>query len=168
MLTRDRLFALNYLLLLVNAMATFVGEAVALRGAAGALLSLFDISAIVWLAIIACLALLWNSGSAAVIVRRDWVYTAIMACIAIVPFPALSAVFLVAAGLWGYFSSAMGSPARRAAVILISLSAFFFWGRLFLALGAGPMLAADYSFYPGSRGCQCLAILSRRLMARPL
>lgn len=127
-------------------MPTFIGEALALRGGFGAALNLFDISAIVWIAIIACLALLWQSDAAGSPYARDWAVTVIVAGVSVIPFPALSAAALSIAGLWGIFTAPAGSPARRASIILLSLSAFFFWGRVVLALGAGPMLAADAQF----------------------
>jgi exosortase/archaeosortase family protein len=133
-------------LLIANAMPTFITEAIVTRGAMAAVLNLFDISAVVWLAIAACLALLWTSGSEAQPERGDWAVTTVVVLIALIPFPALSAAGLTAAGVWGFLSAPKGSVARRASVIVLSLSTFFFWGRLFLALGGGPMLAADAQF----------------------
>lgn len=127
-------------------MPAFISEAIALRGSFGAVLNLFDISAIVWLAIIACLALLWQSGDAASPTSRDWAVTALISAVCLLPFPALNAVALSVAGFWAIFTAPAGSPTRRASIILLSLSAFFFWGRVVLALGAGPMLAADAQF----------------------
>ena len=127
-------------------MPTFIGEAIALRGGFGAALNLFDISAIVWLAVIACLTLLWQSDDISPPSVRDWAVTVIIAGVSVLPFPALSAAALSGAGIWGIFTAPAGSPARRASIILLSLSAFFFWGRVVLALGAGPMLAADAQF----------------------
>ena len=60
---RDRLFAFAYLLLTLNALTIFVGVAVESYGWLGATLTLFDVSAIVWLAIAAGLALLWDTKS---------------------------------------------------------------------------------------------------------
>jgi exosortase/archaeosortase family protein len=119
---------------------------VALRGWLVAFLSLFDISAIVWLAIFACLSLLWQSKDGAVVTSRDWAFTVVVALVSALPFAALSAAALCLAGLCGMVTSPKGSEARRAGAILVSLSAFFFWGRVFLALGAGPMLSADAQF----------------------
>lgn len=117
-----------------------------MRGCFGAALNLFDISAIVWLAIIACFVLLWQSNDSAAASSSDWVATALIASVSMVPFPALSAAALSVVGLWGIFTARTRSPVRRASIILLSLSAFFFWGRVVLALGAGPMLSADAQF----------------------
>lgn len=91
-------------------MPTFIGEAIALRGGFGAVLNLFDISAIVWLAIIACLALLWQSEDTVDPSARDWAVTALVVAVGIMPFPALSAAVLGIAGLWGIFTAPAGQP----------------------------------------------------------
>jgi exosortase/archaeosortase family protein len=145
-LSRDRLFALNYGLLIANALPTFVSESLLTKGVTGAALNLFDISAIVWLAIIACLALLWNSGNDAAPDHKDWVLTTLIICASLLPSPAISGAMLSLLGLWGLIASPAGSTVLRASAILISLSTFLLWGRVFLALGAGPMLAADAQF----------------------
>ncbi len=145
-LSRDRLLALNYGLLIANALPTFVGEAIQSRGFALAVLNLFDISAIIWLAILAALALLWNGPSGIPASRRDWALTALVICVCLIPSPAVSAAMLTLVGLSGLLFLPAASAARRASAIIVSLSTFLLWGRMVLALGAGPMLAADAQF----------------------
>lgn len=143
---RRALFGYVCLLLSTNAIPVFVGEAVQTHGWFVAALNLFDISAIVWLALAAMLALCWQKGADESARSRDWVVLGFAALAALLPAPPLSGAALSAAGLWGFFSFPAHSPGRRAAAIALSLSAFFFWGHLFLALGAGPLLSADAWF----------------------
>ncbi len=143
---RSALFGYVCLLLVANAIPTFIGEAVQTHGWLIAALNLFDISAIVWLAIAAILALCWQSGKGPAPTRGDWAVAGLAALAALFPAPPLSGVALTGVGLWGWFTFGRHSPGRRAAAIVLSLSAFFFWGRLFLALGSGPLLSADAWF----------------------
>ena len=53
---------------------------------------------------------------------------------------------LTVVAAWGIASAASGSALRRASIVLLSLTAFLLWGRLVLAWGAGPLLAADARF----------------------
>lgn len=143
---RSVLFGYVCLLLAANAIPTFVGEAVQTHGWLTAAFNLFDISAIVWLALAAVLALCWRSNEVAAPRRGDWLVAGIAMMVALFPAPPLSGAALTGAGLWGWITFPRHSPGRRAAAIVLSLSAFFFWGRLFLALGSGPLLSADAWF----------------------
>jgi exosortase/archaeosortase family protein len=138
------LTAFIYLLLIANAMPPFVAEAVALRGWFGALFNLFDISAIVWLGVAAALALALRENRQPS--KRDWTIATAFTLIALVPASPLSGAALTAAALWGWLSSPAGASGRRPAAIVLSLSAFFFWGRLALAIGSEPLLSADAAF----------------------
>jgi exosortase/archaeosortase family protein len=142
-IVRNKLLAFGYALLILNATPTFVSEAVSLRGLTGAILNLFDISAIIWVAIAACLMLLWNSEDRTLPTPHDWLMIGFISAVSLLPSAALSGVALSIIGMWGAMRFSAGTDARRASLILVSLSAFFFWGRTVLALGAGPMLAID-------------------------
>ena len=124
----------------------FVSAAALQHGWLGAALNLFDVSAIVWLALAAGIALPWqaNSGSAPHSSDNFVLVAAVVS--ALVPVPALSAAMLTLIAAWAVWSSAPGSALRRAGIILLSLTAFLLWGRVFLAWGAGPLLAADARF----------------------
>ncbi len=146
-LPRTKLFGFIGLLLSLNALPTFVGEAVQTHGWLVASLNLFDISAIVWLALAAAVAIAFQTDVAdAPATPADLAVAVGATLIALIPVPPLSAGALTGVALWGILTARPGSRARRSAAIFLSLSTFFFWGRLFLALGAGPLLSADAHF----------------------
>lgn len=144
--SRERRYALVFLLLALNALMTFVGAAVVEHGWLAAGLNLFNISAIVWLALVASLALIWQAKPGSSHRFFDNVAVAAAVVAALVPVPALSAALLTLIAAWAVWSSAPGSPLRRASIIMLSLTAFLLWGRIALAWGAGPLLAADARF----------------------
>ena len=143
---RDRLFAFAFLLLTLNALTTFVGEAVLAHGWLAASLNLFDVSAIVWLALAAGLALLWNTEPASASRRGDNAMLGIALLAALLPIPVASSAMLTVLALWSWLTSRPGSALRRASVIFLSVTAFLLWGRVGLAWGAGPLLETDARF----------------------
>ena len=110
------------------------------------LINLFDVSAIVWLAIAAGLSLLWQQSGRGRPASLDWLLAGGAVLSALIPLPPLSGAALSGAALWGWLTSAPHTSGRRAAAMFLSLSTFLFWGRIFLALGAGPLLSADAAF----------------------
>lgn len=142
---RERVYAFAYLLLALNALITFFEVAVLGHGWLAAVLNLFDVSAIVWLALGAGVALLWQAPVAPAR-RSDLVVLGLAVLAALVPVPTLSAGALTLAALWGWRGAPPGSPLRRASLIFLSVTAFLLWGRIGLAWGAGPLLQADARF----------------------
>ena len=145
-LSRERRYAFVYLLLTLNALATFVAAAVVVYGWTPALLALFDVSAIVWLAIAAGLALLWNAPGRSTVARGDGVILSLAVLAALLPVPAASSAAMTGIAAWVRWRSAPNSSLRRASTIFFSLTAFLLWGRIGLNWGAGPLLAADARF----------------------
>ena len=143
---RDRLYAFAFLLLTLNALTTFFGEAVAAHGWVAALLNLFDVSAIVWLAIAGGLALLWQAVPDSGYRQGDAMMLGAALLAALLPIPVASSVMLTLLTLWGWRTGGPGSALRRASVIFLSITAFLLWGRFALAWGAGPLLEADARF----------------------
>jgi exosortase/archaeosortase family protein len=141
-LSRPQLF---FWLVLLAALNSFAGIAVRIvpeHGLAYAVFELFGISAIVWAALGACLALL-REAPAEPPRRGDlWVAGAVV-LVAIAPVATASALALTALGLWMIATGAPGSVPRRAGTIALAMTASLLWGRLLLALFSGPMLAAD-------------------------
>ena len=144
--SRERRYAFAFLLLTLNALTTFGGVAVLEHGWLAAALNLFDVSAIVWLALVAGIALLWQADSVALVGRSDTVILAGAVLAALLPVPVASSAMLTLVAGWGVWSSERGSTLRRASTIILSLTAFLLWGRIGLAWGAGPLLSADARF----------------------
>lgn len=145
-LGRERLFAFVFLLLTLNGLAGFLALAEARAGWAWAALDLFDVSAIVWLALAAGLALLWNAADQPPARPVDWVGTCLAVIVAFIPTPVASAAMLSVVGLSAVVSGGPTSVLRRSGLIFLSLTAFLIWGRIALALGAGLLLRADAGF----------------------
>lgn len=144
-LPRAKVFAFVYLLLATNALTTFVGMAALDHGWFYAALNLFDVSAIVWLGLVAGLMLLWQANGEPAR-PADFAMLGLAILAALLPVPSLSSAMLTLAALWGWRSASPTAPLRRASLILLSLTAFLLWGRIGLAWGAGPLLEGDARF----------------------
>lgn len=144
--TRERRYGFAYLLLALNGLITQISVAAHDYGWLPATLNLFNISAIVWLALSACVALLWAERPGTTVQRGDGFLLGLAVVVALVPIPVASSVLLTLLSGWGIASGTPGSAMRRASLIALSLTAFLLWGRIGLAWGAGPLLTADASF----------------------
>jgi exosortase/archaeosortase family protein len=141
-LSRPQLF---FWLILVASLNSFTG--IALRtvpehGLAYAIFELFGISAIVWAALAACLALLREAPAEPPRPGDFWIAAAAM-LVAIAPVATASALALNVLALWMIATAGSGSALRRAGTIALAMTASLLWGRLLLALFSGPMLTAD-------------------------
>jgi exosortase/archaeosortase family protein len=141
-LSRPRLFLWLVVLAAANSFAGIAIRIVPEHGLAYALFELFGISAIVWAALAACLALLAQAPAEPPRRGDGWV-AGLVALIALVPAATASALALTGLALWMIVSAAPGSPLRRAGTIALAMTATLLWGRLLLGLFSGPMLAAD-------------------------
>jgi exosortase/archaeosortase family protein len=144
--SRERRFAFLYLLLALNALSTFVAAAVVLRGWGTALLALFDVSVIVWLAIAAVVALLWQEREPGHGQRGDGLVLALAALAALLPIPPASSAALTLASAWAWLTAPRMSALRRASAIAFSMTATLLWGRVALSWGSGLFLTADAGF----------------------
>ncbi|HEY0412934.1 MAG TPA: hypothetical protein VGD66_07325 [Allosphingosinicella sp.] len=141
-LARPRLFFWLVLLAALNAFAGIALRIVPEHGLAYALFELFGISAIVWIALAACLALLKQAPEEA-LRRGDTAVAVLVAAVALAPVATASALSLTLLGLWMVGTAAPGSAPRPAGLIAVAITGTLVWGRLLLALFSGPMLAAD-------------------------
>jgi exosortase/archaeosortase family protein len=141
-LDRPRLL---FWLLLLAALNAFAGTALRIvpeHGLSYALFELFGISAIVWTALAASLALL-RDAQPEPLRRADGAAAAAVIMVALLPVSTASAVSLAALGGWMIATAPGGTPIRRAGLIALAMTGPLLWGRVLLALFSGPLLAAD-------------------------
>jgi exosortase/archaeosortase family protein len=142
-LGRSRLFFWLVMLAALNALAGIAIRIVPERGLTYAIFELFGISAIVWLALAASLALLWPHSDERAPSRLDLAVAAATVLVALMPVATASAIMLTVLALHIVMTSPTGSPGRKAGIIALTMSATLIWGRLALALLSRPLLDAD-------------------------
>jgi exosortase/archaeosortase family protein len=142
-LTRPRLFFWLFLLAAGNALAGFALQFFHEHDLASSLGNLFGISAVVWVAAVAGLALLAEPAAPAPVRRLDWAIAAMIAVGALIPLGPASSVALTLLSIYAILTNASGSALRRAAIIFLAITGMLIWGRLALALFSGPLLDAD-------------------------
>jgi len=140
---RSRLFFWLFLLATGNALTGFALQFFHEHDLASSLGNLFGISAVVWVAVVAGIALLAQPSVPAPIERLDWVVAAVTILAVLVPLGPASAVALTLLSIYAILTSAAGSTLRRAAIIFLAITGMLIWGRLALALFSGPLLDAD-------------------------
>jgi exosortase/archaeosortase family protein len=142
-MTRSGLF---FWLVLIAALNAFAGVALRIvpdMGLAYALFELFGISAILWVALAAALALLYGDAAADPVTRADQAVAAAVVTAALFPVAPASAAALTLLALWMIARSPAGAAARKAGIVALSITASLLWGRVALALLSRPLLDAD-------------------------
>jgi exosortase/archaeosortase family protein len=152
--SRSRLFLGLFLLATLNASIGTAIEAVVARGWLGAAVNLFDLSAILWVALAAGLKILADDSGRSPWRRGDGVCAAVTVTAALLPLPFASAAALTGLSLWAIATSDRGSPLRRAALIFLAMTGALIWGRLMLVVFSGPLLGADAVFVSQLIGVQ--------------
>jgi hypothetical protein len=146
--SRGELFAGLSVLGFANGIAGRVCRAILDDGAAAALASTFGISAIVWVAFIACPAMLLR-GPREPLGRADLVMAAGVLTATMLPFSSLSWVALTGLALyilrdvWVSRGRRLSLPVHRGAWILLATTGAMLWGRLLLLSASGPVLGTD-------------------------
>jgi exosortase/archaeosortase family protein len=114
------------------------------RGPAYAIFALLGVSAIVWIAVAAALALLATAeGDREEPGTADWVVAATVGLLSVLPVGTLSAAALTVLALYMIATSARGSSASRAGIICLAVTGTLLWGRVLLAFFSRPLLDAD-------------------------
>lgn len=142
-LSRNGLFFGLVLLAALNAFAGIAIGTVGEHGLAYALFELFGISAIVWTALAAALALLAGDGHGAPPSRADYAVAIPVLLVALSPVATASSVMLTLLAGWMIATSPAAATARKAGIIILAMTGSLIWGRLLLALFSRPLLGAD-------------------------
>ena len=145
-LSRAWLFAWLFLLLALNSIAGQIGRTIAVQGFADGLIGLYGVSAIVWAAIGAGIAILRRDQGELAPRRPDLIALAAGCAAALVPFATASMVALSLVSLYAIVTSEPGSPLRRSALVFLAVTAALLWGRVVLATFSRPLLDIDASF----------------------
>jgi exosortase/archaeosortase family protein len=145
-LTRDQLFFWLFLLAAGNAIAGMAIHWTIGHGFWPSLVNLFGISAVVWLAGAAGLAIMRENDRPEPIRRGDWPIAIIVVGAALVPLGPASAGALTLLSLYGILTSPKDSQLRRAAIIFLTVTGVLLWGRMLLALLSRPLLTVDTFF----------------------
>ena len=142
-LARNELFFWLLLLAVLNAFAAVALRMVTDHGLAYAAFELFGISAILWTALAAALALVRANERALPITGFDRLVAAAVILAALLPVAQPSSAALTLLASWMIASSPAGSPARRAGIIALAISVNLLWGRIFLGVFSRPLLDID-------------------------
>lgn len=141
---RQRIFFWLSALLVVNALVGNVLRYSTSHGTAQAIMDLFGVSPIIWVAALAALALMTEPLRRGAPARTlDWVVAGVAVLVALVPSGTASAAGLTALSLYMFLTSPTGSVNRRAAAILGSITVSILWGRILLAVFSRPLLRLD-------------------------
>lgn len=140
---RSRLFFWLLLIATLNAFAGVALRMVPEHGLAYALFELFGISAILWAALAAALALLHGDETPLPVAPADRFVAAAVVAAALLPAAPASSAALTLLAVWMIVRSLDGSRVRRAGLIALAITASLLWGRVLLALLSRPLLGAD-------------------------
>ena len=153
LLSRERLFFWLSLVASLNALAGLLIRASIQDGLGHSVFNLFGISAIVYLAIFAALAILLETNVTSIDFSDKAVAVFVFAT-AMLPMANASSVALTLLAIYAITTSAHRSPLGRAGVILLSVTMALIWGRLSLALLSRSLLSVDAFFITTFAGAE--------------
>jgi exosortase/archaeosortase family protein len=139
---RPVLFFWLFLIATANKMWALAVASVNDQGWANAAFNLFGISAILWLALAAGLALL-RSAAPAPLRRMDHAVAALTIGAALLPIYSASGIALTLVAAYAILTGRQGSELRRAAIIFLAMTSTLMWGPLILGFFNGPILGID-------------------------
>lgn len=152
-LDRNGLFFGLFLLAALNGVAGTAVRTVQEVGWGVGLASLLGVSAVVWAALAAGLAILRGARGEGPR-RGDAAVALTVAAVALIPAATASVAALTLLAAWAILTAAPGSPIRRAGIVFLAMAGALLWGRLILALFSGPLLDLDAAFVSGVVGAQ--------------
>ena len=138
--SRGELFAAALLIGFANGAFAPIEQSLATQGWGMSILNVFDISAIIWLGLVAAAALFWSDRSE----PRQLDYFAVIAAMAVFAIPVSHASWLGLTALALYVLCARPSaPARSGAMVALAMCGAIFWGKVILQTVGTPILEAD-------------------------
>jgi exosortase/archaeosortase family protein len=144
-ITRPILFFWLFLIAVGNKMAGMAIDAMSSEGWIRAGFNLFEISAILWVALAAGL-ILTREGSPEPARRSDIMLAVLVVAAAILPIYAASAAALTVTALYAIVTSGPGAALRRSGIIFLAMTGSLIWGPLLLGFFNGPILGTDAFF----------------------
>jgi hypothetical protein len=142
-LRRDHFFCGLLILAVVNGLQGQICGNVASLGWSEALLGLFGVSAVVWIACVAAAGLLYGSKVDETITIPDVVIGLCILSMTILPFARLSWLALAVLGLYMLSVAPTQSPRQRGALIALAITGPVLWGPALLELFGAQILQAD-------------------------
>lgn len=127
----------------VNGLVAKAVTSVMLKGLSHAVWTLFDVSAIIWIAAAYGLHLAGRGAGVQPVSRADMAVGAVAVLLAVLPLNYTSWIGLILAAGWLAFMAAPGSEARRGARILLALTVPLFWARLTFSFAGDLVLHMD-------------------------
>lgn len=142
---RADLFAGLFLLATLNGIIGWAVDSVRADGLLPAFTNLFGISAVVWLALAAGIAIL-RQGEAEPVRRLDVAVAAMVVAVALLPSTGASRGAIALLAVYAIATSPSQSPIRRAGIIFLAITGAILWGRIALDTFGASLLALDATF----------------------
>ena len=139
---RNRLFAGLLIIGFLNGAVGRVAEGLRRGDLAEMIMNTFEISAIVWVAVIVAVVFLLRSGKLAA-TQADWLVATAATAGFLIPIAPLSWIALSGLAVYTLRTSPTGSFARRGGWILLALTVPMFWSRALFALFSDLILRFD-------------------------
>jgi hypothetical protein len=151
-MSRDHFFCGLFVLAAANGLEASVVGSIFTQGWFDALLNLFGVSAVVWIACFAAANLLYGSRLNEVITSLDAVVGLAVLTLTIFPFERVSWFALTALGLYMLWVSPAQSLRRRMALITLALTGPMLWGPALMLICGPTILKADAVLVSGLIG----------------
>lgn len=129
-----------------NGLAGSLFSAVARKGPVGALFDTGGINPIFWFALLVAGAIAFEPDEPVPSDRRDWVVIAAVLLLAALPVVSAGSAGVLLAAAWLGWTSPAGSRGRRAALVLLALTASLIWGHFALMFLGDRIVALDGGF----------------------
>jgi hypothetical protein len=153
-MSRDHFFCGLFILAAANGLEASVVGSVLTHGWFNALLDLFGVSAVVWIACFAAANLLYGSRLNEMITTLDAVVGLAVLALTILPFERVSWFALTALSLYMLWASSAQSLRRRGALIALAITGPMLWGPALMLICGPTILKGDAVLVSGLIGTE--------------